>query len=139
LNYLPELDITPTLNNEQSLFYQTQIGVLRWCVELGRRIDVISELSKLASYLAMPREGHRKAVFHLLNYVEKKHNARIVFDPTYPTVDIMSAFTKQCDWRSFYGDAREAIPPNAPDPRGKEVDLCMFVDSDHAGGDKQTR
>ena len=32
----------------------------------------------------------------------------------------------------------EAIPPNAPDPRGKSVDLLMWVDSDHAG-DKMTR
>ena len=32
----------------------------------------------------------------------------------------------------------EAIPPNAPDPRGKSVDLRMWVDSDHAG-DKITR
>ena len=32
----------------------------------------------------------------------------------------------------------KAIPPNAPDPRGKSVDLRMWVDSDHAG-DKITR
>ena len=32
----------------------------------------------------------------------------------------------------------EAISPNAPDPRGKPVDLRMWVDSNHAG-DKMTR
>jgi hypothetical protein len=32
----------------------------------------------------------------------------------------------------------EAIPPNAPEPCGKDVDLRMFVDSDHAG-DNRTR
>ena len=32
----------------------------------------------------------------------------------------------------------ESIPPNSPDPRGKSVDLRMWVDSDHAG-DKVTR
>ena len=32
----------------------------------------------------------------------------------------------------------KSIPPNAPDPRGKSVDLSMWVDSDHAG-DKLTR
>ena len=32
----------------------------------------------------------------------------------------------------------EAIPPNAPDPRVKSVDLRMWVDIDHAG-DKMTR
>ncbi len=32
----------------------------------------------------------------------------------------------------------EAIPPNMPPPLGKEVDLHMMVDSDHAG-DKRTQ
>ena len=32
----------------------------------------------------------------------------------------------------------KAIPPNMPKPLGKEVDLHMFVDSNHTG-DKQTR
>ena len=39
----------------------------------------------------------------------------------------------------YYGDVSdEAIPPNAPEPRGKNVDLRIFVDSDRAG-DQQTR
>ena len=28
---------------------------------------------------------------------------------------------------------KEAIPTNAPEPRSKDVDLKMMVDSDHAG------
>ena len=59
-----------------------------------------------------------------------------MFNPSYPTID-MTAFTDECDWKSFYGEAQEAIPPNAPTPCGKDADLRMFVDSDHAG-DKQT-
>jgi len=49
----------------------------------------------------------------------------------------MSSFVHH-DWREFYGDVKEAIPPNAPKSRGKDVDLRMYVDSDHAG-DKRTR
>jgi hypothetical protein len=64
-------------------------------------------------------------------YLEKKHNARIVFDPTYPDLD-MSVF-KECDWKEFYGNITEAIPPNAPKSRGKETNLRLFCDSDHAG------
>ncbi|KAI2500399.1 Reverse transcriptase (RNA-dependent DNA polymerase) [Fragilaria crotonensis] len=135
LDYAPELDITPELKADHATFYQTQVGVLRWCVELGR-VDIITEVSELASYLAMPREGHLEAVFHLFNYLDKRHNARIVFDPSYPVVD-MSVF-KECDWKAFYGNVKEAVPPNAPAPRGKDVDLRMFVDSDHAG-DKRVR
>ena len=129
------MDVTPELSTEQAAFYQSQIGVLRWCVELGR-VDIITEVSELASFMVMPREGHLEAVFHLFNHLEKKHNARIVFDPTYPEID-RSAF-KECDWKAFYGDVKEAIPPNAPKPRGKDVDIRLFVDSDHAN-DQQTR
>ena len=39
---------------------------------------------------------------------------------------------------TFYGDVTEAIPPNAPERRGKYVDLRMWVDSDHTG-DKMKR
>ena len=49
----------------------------------------------------------------------------------------MSLF-KDCDWKQYYGNAKEAIPPNAPEARGKEVDLRLFVDSDHAN-DQCTR
>jgi hypothetical protein len=56
---------------------------------------------------------------------------RVVFDPTYPTVD-MHDFIKT-GWKPPYGDTHEDVPPNAPFTHGKAVDLHPFVDSDHAG------
>ena len=53
-------ELGPILMN----YYQTQIGVLRWMVELGR-IDIITEVYMLASQLALPQEGHLEAVFHM--------------------------------------------------------------------------
>jgi len=38
----------------------------------------------------------------------------------------------------FYGDVNEAIPSDMPSPLGKDLDLCMMVNSDHAG-DTKTR
>jgi hypothetical protein len=64
-------------------------------------------------------------------YLRLHHNARVVFDPTYPYVD-MGTFIKT-DWKSMYGDVKEMIPSDDPVPHGKEVDLRLFVDSDHAG------
>ena len=128
--YRPDLDTSPELDAEQASYYQSQIGVLRWCVEIGR-IDIITEVSLLSSHLALPRKGHLEAVFHCFAYVEKKHNSRVIFDPTYPEIDMRDF--KECDWKAFYGDVKEAIPLNAPKARGKEIDLRMFVDSDHAG------
>jgi hypothetical protein len=43
----------------------------------------------------------------------------------------MGTFIKT-DWKSMYGDAKEMIPSDAPAYHGKEVDLRLFVDSDHA-------
>ena len=40
----------------------------------------------------------------------------------------MSVF-KECDWKEFYGSNTEAIPPNAPKSRGKEIDLRLFCAS----------
>ena len=37
------------------------------------------------------------------------------------------------DWTEFYGDAKELMPANMPPPLGKDVDLRMMVDNDHAG------
>jgi hypothetical protein len=59
-----------------------------------------------------------------------------LFDPTYPSVD-MGTFIKT-DWKSMYGDVKEMIPSDAHVPQVKEVDLRLFVDSDHAG-EKMTR
>ena len=94
------------------------------------RIDIITEVYMLASQLALPREGHLEAVFHIFGYLKGHHNARMVFDLTYPTPD-MSIFLEHC-WYGFYADVREVIPTNAPELRGKEVDLRIFVDLDHA-------
>ncbi len=82
--------------------------------------------------MALPREGHLFAVFRVFSYLKAKHNARLIFDPTEPNID-HSKFKAHEDWVNFYGDVKEAIPPNAPKPRGKPVTLRCYVDSDHAG------
>jgi hypothetical protein len=121
--FKPELDDIPELDPTRPNFYQSQIGILRWCVELGR-IDIISEVSMLSAYLCLPHEGHLEAVFHVFAYLGMHHNMRVVFDPTYPDVDMN---------KSMYGDVKELIPSDAPVSGGKEVDLRLFVDYDNAG------
>eukprot|EP00978_Attheya_sp_CCMP212_P033355 scaffold134264_cov56-Attheya_sp.AAC.2 len=87
-------------------------------VELGR-VDIITEVSMLASQMAMPRRGHLDAIFHIYAYLEKKHNSTMIFDPSYPEID-MNSF-KECEWKTFYGDVHEAIPTNAPQARGDRL------------------
>ena len=73
----------------------------------------------------------------MMGYLKCKHNSRLLFDPKYQDIDI-DTFDARADWKTFYGDMTEAITPNAPDPRGKAIDLRMWVDSDHKG-EKMTR
>ncbi len=133
--YAAEMDESPELQADLASYYQSQIGILHWIVEIGR-VDIITEVSLLASHLALPREGHLDAAIHVFAYLKVKHNSRLVFDPTYPTID-EDKFQRH-NWERYYGELKEPIPPNAPEPRGKEVDLRAYVDSDHAG-EKLTR
>jgi hypothetical protein len=133
-NYCPDTDVTEPLDPECLFFYQHLISVMRWMIELGR-VDIATKVSMLSSYLVYPREGHLEAVIHVMGYLQLKHNSRLIFDPTYPDIDLDSF--PSFDWTAFYGDVTEAIPIDMPKPLGKEVDIRMMVDSDNTG-DKQT-
>ena len=70
-DYDLDLDTTNELNEEQATYFQSQIGILHWIVELGR-IDIATEVSLLASHVALPRRGHLQTVFHIYAYLKKK-------------------------------------------------------------------
>ncbi len=99
-------------------------------------IDIATEVSLLSSHLAYPPEGHLETALHMMSYLQYKHITQLIFDRTYPKID-MESFP-QFNWTKFYGDVEEAIPVDMPEPLGKDIDICMMCDSDHAW-DKRTR
>jgi hypothetical protein len=42
-------------------------------------------------------------------------------------------FNANADWRDFYGDVSEELPPNMPEAKGQPVVVSCFVDANHAG------
>jgi hypothetical protein len=122
--YRPESDTTPNCNDEDALYYQQQIGVLRWAVELGR-IDMCAEVSMLAACTTAPRQGHLEALFHMYSYPDKHSRSKLVFDDSYVQIDD----EVDMDWNSFYPNAKEEIPENMPEPRGNMVQVLVFVDA----------
>ena len=94
-DYRPEIDVSQELAEDDALYYQTLIGVLRWIVELGR-IDIDCEVSMMSSHMALPREGHLKELFHIFAYLNAHANAKMVFDPT-PILPDKSLFERE-DW-----------------------------------------
>jgi hypothetical protein len=129
-DYHPELDQSKELGPDQATYFAGLIGILRWCIELGR-IDIIVEVSLLSRFLACPRVGHMQQEFHVFGYLKKHAQSRMVFDEMEPAIN-QSRF-RVVDWSEFYLDAEDAIPREAPEPRGVLVVTSCFVDSDHAG------
>ena len=89
-SYRPEIDTSPELNPTDATYFQSLIGVLRWIAELDR-VDIFCKVSMLSSCLTLPREGHLKELYHIFAYLQKYHNAEMIFDPSDPMID-SSAF-----------------------------------------------
>ena len=70
-------------------------------------------------------------------HLKQWHNTRLIFNPTYSEFDF-EAFNYDARWVDFYGDVKEPVPLNTPEPCSKLIDLRAFADSDHAG-EKSTR
>jgi hypothetical protein len=64
----------------------------------------------------------------------KKHPdmGRLAYDSKRPDID-ETVFYHNADWKEFYGDVEEELPPNMPEPRGHSVIISAFVDANHAG------
>ena len=80
--YHPELDLTPYCDDEVANYYQQQIGILQWIVELGC-VDVCAKISMLASYRMSPHEGHMQAMFHMFAFLNTHQRSMLVLDPSY--------------------------------------------------------
>ena len=128
--YRPELDFSPELCSRMTNYYQGLIGVLRWIVELGR-IDIMVPVSYLSRYLVSPREGHLQQAYRIFAYLKQFNRPVLVFDDSEPKISPDSF--NICDWSSQYPDAKEQLPPNAPEALGHSVTTTCYVDADHAG------
>ena len=54
MGYATEMDESPVLEPDRDSYYQSLIGMVRWMVEIGK-VDIITEVSLLASQLEIPR------------------------------------------------------------------------------------
>ena len=127
--YRPELDVSDKCGEEDMSFYHSQIGILRWAVELGR-IDIATEVSMLASFMVSSRVEHLHAIMHMFTYLCCHEYSCLVFD--------LREFAHPCNtqgvnWTGWYTEAKEVIPSNAPKPLGRGVQMTCYVDADHAG------
>ena len=128
--YRPELDESRELSPKALNYYQGLIGVLRWVCELGR-VDILHSVSIMSRFLVGAREGHLEQLFNIFSYLKHHSRSSLVFDCSEP--DFRTSTFTDFDWKDVYPDAKEAIPTNMPEPRGREVTMSCFCDADHAG------
>ena len=135
IGYEAVINMSESLDLAKASYFQSIIGIMSWMVKIGR-IDIVTEVSLLSSHLAYPRVGHIEAALCLMDNLKQKHNSRLVFDTTF--TKCFESIFKDCYWKDFYGDAKKAIPLNAPKPCGKDINLWVKVDSNQ-GKYKETR
>ena len=133
-SYHPELDTSMECSDKLVTLFQNLIGTLQRIVELGR-IDIAYEVSVLSRYLVQPRTGHLVQALHIFKYLDIHKSNELAFNPEYvePMVHQNDVKENTQLMKKMYPDAVEDLPPNAPEPRGRPVEMSCFVDSDHAG------
>jgi hypothetical protein len=111
--------------------YLQLIGIAQWAIELGH-IDIHHEVSLLLSqYQANLGVGHLEALYHVFVYMKSHLDISCVaFDPKTPMID-ESAFNNGTDWKEFYGEVQEELPPKMPKPQGPRVTISAFIDANH--------
>jgi hypothetical protein len=108
--------------------------MLVWVVTIGR-IDVCHATSSLSRFSACPRKGHLDRLLRVFGYLKKRPNRRIVVDSRDPIRrggedGLGKDFTKE--FESQYPDACEELDVNLPRTLIDEMEITVFVDSDHA-------
>ena len=67
-------------------------------------------------------------MLHVFTYLAVHDQSKLVMDPTY----IDHGEEPHTEWRPFNPDGKNELPPDAPKPLGKGVQITALVGSDHA-------
>ena len=122
----PELDTSELLDSTGIITYQSLIGSAQWVISIGR-FDVQTAVMTMSSFRVAPRRGHLDRVKRIYGYLSKMRHAVIRIRTEEP--DYSDIPDPQYDWTEVYGDVKEEIPVDAPEPLGKCVTLTHFLDA----------
>jgi len=123
----PELDTSEELDVTGTKKYQSMIGALQWCISLGR-LDIATAVMTMSSFRAAPRKGHLERLKRIYGYLAKMRHAKILVSTELP--DWSDVPDQDLDWaKTTYGDVKEIIPDDIPEPLGKEVISTTYVDA----------
>eukprot|EP00979_Chaetoceros_neogracilis_P009185 scaffold2090_cov151-Chaetoceros_neogracile.AAC.2 len=129
-DYHPELDETPLLNGSDISIFRMLIGCAQWAITLGR-MDVLFATTMLSRYNMAPREGHTAAMKKLFGYLKSHLKGKITFDTREMKIP-HAKYVEPSSWSQTYGDVKEELPPDAPEPKMKPIDITVYFDASFA-------
>ena len=123
----PEFDTSDFLDDTEVQRYQSLIGALQWAISIGR-FDISTAVMTLSSFRAMPRQGHMDRVKRLYGYLSKMRDAVIRIRIEEP--DLSGLPDCKFDWsNTVYGDVKEIIAKDNPEPLGNYVTMLHYYDA----------
>ena len=123
----PELDDTDFCSHEDTKKYQSMIGALQWLVSLGR-FDIQTSVMSMSRFRTEPRVGHLERLKRIYGYLASHDKGAIRVRTDKPDYSELPDTTY--DWmHTVYGDVRENIPTDIPEPAGNNIILTTYVDA----------
>ena len=103
------------------------LAYTQWVIQLGR-FDIAVHVGTLSSFRAKPRRGHLDRIKRVIGYLSKMCDSAIRIRTDMP--DVSDAVINRYDWsKTVYAGAKEEVPHNIPEPKGKPVKLITYADS----------
>ena len=123
----PESDISDFCDQDQIKQYQTIVGQLIWLSGLGR-FDIAVHVMTMSRFRQQPRIGHLERLKKIVGYLANFPHGALRFRLHEP--DYSNLPHKEYNWqRAAYGGAKEEIPHDIPEPKGKHVTTTTYVDA----------
>ena len=123
----PELDDSELLSPEDVTKFQSMIGASQWLVSLGR-FDIACAVMTMSRFRIAPRKGHMERMKRIYGYISKMDHGCIRVRTEIP--DYSDITVPDLDWSySVYGNVREQIPSDIPEPLGKPVCTSHYHDA----------
>jgi hypothetical protein len=123
----PELDTSELCTTEQVAHYQSMIGSLQWIVTIGR-FNIHTAVMTMSGFRIAPIIGHLERLRRIYGYLLKMRFASICVRTEEP--DYSDVPDHQYDWTyTVYGNTKEVLPKDAPEPLGKYMTVSHYVDA----------
>ena len=133
-NYAYKLHEPQELDSDGVMEFQELIIILHQAIEIGR-VDILSEVSILYTYNALPRQGHFEQLYHIFESLKKNPKLTVYFDPIITNNDPSWFLGYKAEiFKDKYHNAEDELNTQhmKPHPLGQGLSTAVVVDAFNA-------